>query len=486
MRADIQMTEYGKISALFSKASLAKVCVEKIGVQTGPFGSQLHNEDYVVNGTPIITVEHLGDNRITYQNMPCVSDEDKARLSKYCIQEGDIVFSRVGSVDRRALVRQEEDGWLFSGRCLRVRVDKAKIDPVYLSYFFGLEGFKNYIKSIAVGATMPSLNTKILSDVPIYFPELETQKKMGEILQDLDDKIAINRQINQTLESMAQTIFKSWFVDFEPVKAKIAALEAGKDAEGVTRAAMRAISGKTDDELNQMLIRQPENYAQLKTTAGLFPTAMQDSELGEVPEGWKVEPLGNYLTIKRGGSPRPIKDFIVPSGLPWVKIADATAEPSPFIFKTKESIKPEGLKKTVLLKKGSLILSNSATPGLPKFLELDACIHDGWLHFPKIELFSDVYLYQLFLEIRTKLVAQGNGSVFTNLKTDILRNQVVVAPTKEIINKFDDSFVLIFEKLKESCEEINLLSKLRDTLLPKLLSGEIRISMVEKMAVEKL
>jgi len=94
--------------------------------------------------------------------MPCVSDEDKARLSKYCLQEGDIVFSRVGSVDRRALVRQEEDGWLFSGRCLRVRVDKAKIDPVYLSYFFGLEGFKKYIKSIAVGATMPSLIQKSL------------------------------------------------------------------------------------------------------------------------------------------------------------------------------------------------------------------------------------------------------------------------------------------------------------------------------------
>ena len=218
---------------------------------------------------------------------------------------------------------------------------------------------------------------------------------------------------------------------------------------------------------------------QLKTTAELFPAAMQDSELGELPMGWEVKPLGKYLVVKRGGSPRPIKDFIVPSGLPWVKIADATAQPSPFLFKTKEFIKTEGLKKTVLLKKGSLILSNSATPGLPKFLELDACIHDGWLHFPEKKLYSDVYLYHLFLELRTKLVAQGNGSVFTNLKTDILRNQVAVAPAKEIINKFDDSIVLIFEKLKASCEEINILSQLRDTLFPKLLSGELSVDSAE-------
>lgn len=95
-------------------------------VQTGPFGSQLHKKDYVEVGTPIITVEHLGDNRITYQNLPKVSETDKKRLSKYIIREGDVIFSRVGSVDRRALVTKKENNWLFSGRCLRVRPDEKK------------------------------------------------------------------------------------------------------------------------------------------------------------------------------------------------------------------------------------------------------------------------------------------------------------------------------------------------------------------------
>ena len=124
-------------------------------------------KDYVSVGTPIITVEHLGDNRILYEDVPHVSDHDRERLSKYILHDGDIVFSRVGSVDRRALVKGAESGWLFSGRCLRVRPDPNKIDSDYLSYFFGLPSFKEHIRAIAVGATMPSLNTQILSDIVI-------------------------------------------------------------------------------------------------------------------------------------------------------------------------------------------------------------------------------------------------------------------------------------------------------------------------------
>jgi type I restriction enzyme S subunit len=108
---------------------------------TGPFGSQLHQRDYLTIGTPIITVEHLGDNRIFHQDLPRISDYDKNRLSRYIMHKGDIIFSRVGSVDRRSIVRDEEEGWLFSGRCLRVRPDPNKINPEYLSWFFGYEMF---------------------------------------------------------------------------------------------------------------------------------------------------------------------------------------------------------------------------------------------------------------------------------------------------------------------------------------------------------
>lgn len=169
-------------------------------IQTGPFGSQLHNNDYVDNGTPIVTVEHLGNRKFSTQNLPCVSDADKAILSKYILHEGDIVFSRVGSVDRCSYVSSDEDGWMFSGRCLRVRCNNM-CNPLFLYYYFCKETIKQYIRSIAVGATMPSINTKLLSDLPITLPSINVQDKAVQILSRLDDKIELNRQINDNLTS---------------------------------------------------------------------------------------------------------------------------------------------------------------------------------------------------------------------------------------------------------------------------------------------
>ena len=202
---------------------------------------------------------------------------------------------------------------------------------------------------------------------------------------------------------------------------------------------------------------------------------MVESELGEIPEGWKCQELQELVTVKRGGSPRPIQDFIVDNGFPWVKISDATATDSPFLLETKEFIKEEGLSKTVYLKKGSLILSNSATPGLPKFLELDACIHDGWLYFPKITVINQNYMYLLFLHLKRKIVQQGSGSVFTNLKTDILKEQLLPVAPKSILSKFSEANDLLFEKIRRNTIEIQTLTQLRDTLLPKLMSGELRV-----------
>ena len=186
-------------------------------VQTGPFGSQLHNKDYVLSGTPIVTVEHLGERKMTRQNLPCVSEADKNRLSKYMLQYGDSVFSRVGSVDRCSWVSADEDGWIFSGRCLRVRPnDPSEIYHKYLYYFFNLESTKDFVRNIAVGATMPSINTRLLSEVPIIYPSIGEQRAIADTLSCIDDKIENNTKINHHLEQMAQAIFKSWFVDFEP------------------------------------------------------------------------------------------------------------------------------------------------------------------------------------------------------------------------------------------------------------------------------
>ena len=183
-------------------------------MQTGPFGSQLHEEDYVKIGTPIITVENLINDIINHiSDTPRVSNEDRARLAKYSLQEGDIVFSRVGSVDRCAYVSSKENGWLFSGRLLRVRPSN-EICNRYAFYWISQQSIKEFVRRIAVGATMPSINTELLSLVPILYPSFPEQRAIADVLSAFDDKIELLREQNKTLEAIAQTLFSRWFVEF--------------------------------------------------------------------------------------------------------------------------------------------------------------------------------------------------------------------------------------------------------------------------------
>lgn len=188
---------------------------ELADIQTGPFGSQLHKEDYVEVGTPIVTVEHLGNRIFTEQNLPKVSDGDRKRLEKYLLSTGDIVFSRVGSVDRCSYVDERHSGWMFSGRCLRIRPSEC-INPLYLYYYFCLEEVRQFVRNIAVGATMPSINTKLLGEVPVSVPSIQIQRRIAAILSSLDDKIELNNKINANLERQAQAVFTAWFAEAKP------------------------------------------------------------------------------------------------------------------------------------------------------------------------------------------------------------------------------------------------------------------------------
>lgn len=199
---------WGRLGMKFDTIKLSELAA----IQTGPFGSQLHKEDYVVHGTPIVTVEHLGSRKFTEQNLPCVSDKDKERLKKYVLKTGDIVFSRVGSVDRCSYVSAEYEGWMFSGRCLRVRPCE-KLNPEYLYYFFLLEKTKQFVRNIATGATMPSINTKFMGEIPIRVPSLDAQNKIASILWMIDDKIELNKKINKNLEQQAQAIYSRMFIE---------------------------------------------------------------------------------------------------------------------------------------------------------------------------------------------------------------------------------------------------------------------------------
>lgn len=424
-------------------------------------------------GVPLIKVSDVKNGAIASRPSFCISNKVDEEYKRTRLNGSELLLTLVGNPGDCVIVTDEMCGWNVARALAVIRLKDTQLRS-WIRYVLASKPAQHLIEARLNTTVQKTLNLKDVREIGIPIPPREERDSITKIIDSIEEKTLLNTQINQTLESIAQAIFKSWFIDFDPVRAKIAAKQEGKDSE---LAAMCVISGKSEAELKKM---PEDDFAELQATAALFPDELVESELGEVPKGWDATALRNFLEIKRGGSPRPIQNFMAPTGYPWVKIADATADPSPFLFKTKEFIIKEGLKKTVYLKKGSLILTNSATPGLPKFLELDACIHDGWLYFPQKKHFSDNYLYFLFLKLRTQLVAQGNGSVFTNLKTDILRNQVVLVPTREVIEKFDLQVGKILEMMKTQCIQSSNLSDLRDTLLPKLLSGDVDVSNVKE------
>lgn len=187
---------------------------EVASVKTGPFGAQLHQHDYVKSdGTPIVTVEHLSERGLVYKNLPLVSDRDKKRLNQYLIYEGDIVFSRVGSVDRSTLVSRDENGWLFSGRLLRVRPKKKNVHSSYLNYFFHTRRFMHHMRSIAVGGTMPSINTEILSSVTVCLPTIKEQKTIASLLETWDTAIEKTEALIAAKEKRFKWLLKTLISD---------------------------------------------------------------------------------------------------------------------------------------------------------------------------------------------------------------------------------------------------------------------------------
>jgi type I restriction enzyme S subunit len=415
---------YGLDSPHLEWAKLSELCLQPGGIQTGPFGSQLHKRDYIPVGTPIITVEHLEENRIIHSDIPKVSDKDRERLKKFWLQTGDIVFSRVGSVDRRALVRETENGWLFSGRCLRVRPDPKKLDAGYLSYFLGLPAFKEYINRIAVGATMPSLNTKILSDVPIPLPPLPTQRRIAQILGRLDDKIGLNRRLNHTLEAMAQALFKHHFVDFGPYQ----------DGEFV------------------------------------------ESELGLIPKGWEVGRVADWGDVITGKTPSTKNPANFGDDVPFIKIPDMHGKV--FVTETTTSLSTKGAnsQRKKFLPPMSVCVSCIATPGLVCLTSTESQTNQQINSIiPRKEKYAE-FLYCQMSAFGEDIRRLGSGGTATlNLNKKDFSNIQVVIPSEGILDRFHRQVNPWFKQILNIKYENRKLAEIRDYLLPKLLSGEVGV-----------
>ena len=387
---------------------------------------------FMSKGIPPKYVERENENTVRVLNQKCNRNfeinHEESRLhdcskkkvpADKMLQPGDVLINSTGTgtAGRVAQLYDVPTPTTIDGHMILLRPTE-EIDSIY--YGYAVKAFQPKIETLAEGSTgQTEINRKRLQEeIVISFPEeKETQERIARFLLNIDEKIKVNGKINKNLEQQAEALFKAWFLDYIPWN-------------------------------------------------------------GSVPDSWIDGKLGDFADIKRGGSPRPIQKYLSDSGLRWLKISDVTSLQTPFVIDIKDHIIEDGLKKTVFLKEGSLILSNSATPGIPKILDVDSCIHDGWLYFPKSK-FSREYLYLYFKYIRQHLVNLSNGSVFNNLKTDILKNYPTILPDKETLHRFDAIVYPMFLEMQNRTRESHKLAAMRDALLPKLMSGELDVSDID-------
>lgn len=197
------------------ETTLGEIC-DKVGgiIQTGPFGSQLHESDYSQEGTPVVMPKDIIEGRIITDSVARIASEHVERLSRHKLKPGDIVYGRRGDIGRQALIRKEQDGWLCGTGCLRLSLGNTVIEPLFLHYYLRQESVISWISNQAVGATLPNLNTSILRSVPVRVPPLPVQRRIGGILSAYNDLIENNQRRIKILEEMARSLYREWFVHF--------------------------------------------------------------------------------------------------------------------------------------------------------------------------------------------------------------------------------------------------------------------------------
>ncbi|WP_338911530.1 restriction endonuclease subunit S [Serratia marcescens] len=427
-------------------------------------------EKYFGGDVLFVTPTDMGDNKYIERTQRTLSDEGEAKLAKQRFECG-IVVSCIGwKMGKSAIVKNAA---VTNQQINTIIPNNEIIDTDFLYYI--LSDKRTEIFNLGATATRtPILKKSLFEKIEFYAPKLEQQKKIGNILSCLDDKIINNRKINQTLEQMAQTLFKSWFVDFEPVKAKITVLESGGSQEEAMLAAMTAISGKDVDALMVFEHEHPEQYAELKVTADLFPSAMQDSELGEIPEGWCHGPLSDIATFANGKvdvcSLTP-ETYISTENMLENRAGISTASSLPSVNSVPE------------FRCGHVLISNIR----PYFKKIWLTRFKGGrsadvLAFEARDSVNVEYVYNLlyqevffnFMMLTSKGVKMPRGD-----KKAIMDWQCV-HPDKKISNAFSKAVGEYYSFIEINNAQNKTLTQLRDTLLPKLLSGEITLPEVEQ------
>ncbi|NLY16536.1 MAG: restriction endonuclease subunit S [Gammaproteobacteria bacterium] len=388
-----------------------------------------------------------------------------AGKSALLFEPGSLAISKSGTIGRLGIL---EDYMCGNRAVINIRVNHSICDKYYI--FYVLKSKRAEIESLATGSVQKNLYTSVLGSMELDLPPLETQKAIARQLWSLDKKIQINHQINQTLEQMAQAIFKSWFVDFEPVKAKIAALEAGGSEEDALLAAMQAISGNGEAELTRLQSEQPEQYAELCATAELFPSAMQDSELGEIPEGWESGTLSDIASFSSNRIPKhelTLETYISTENMLENKKGVCPASSLPSSASVPGFEPGEILISNIRPYFKKIWLANISGGRSPDVLGFSPK-HKGTNEYLFNLLYQDCFFDYMMLTSKGAKMPRGDKKAIMQFAT--------ATPPIDLMRHFSEHVKSFYLLATSQHRESESLASVRDSLLPKLLSGELAVS----------
>lgn len=388
-------------------------------VQTGPFGSQLHKSDYIAEGIPCIMPTNIGSHlNFIVDGIAHVSEVDANRLSRHLTEFGDIIYARRGDIEKCAYVTTNEEKWLCGTGCLKIRCNNG-VNSRFIAYQLSTAECKKWITGNAVGTTMLNLSKGILSNLPLLVPSHEDQRRIASILSSLDRKIELNNKINADLEEMAQAIFKNWFVDFEPFK-----------------------DGK-----------------------------FVDSELGMIPEGWKVGTLRD-ITNNKTAKVKERNDVKVLSPVTSGELVLSEEYFTKQVFSS-------SIAKYKIVNKGDFAYNparvNIGSIGRNEF-DFDGCVSPVYVVFSVLDGYENYFdLFRKTDFFKDSVASLAIGGVRQSLSYDDLSLIETIIPSKNIVEKFNNLYNQMKKTIKANKLENSRLSTLRDTLLPRLMSGELEV-----------
>jgi len=399
-------------------------------------GPGIRNWQYSDNGVPFVNIRCLVDGKLDREAMSKVSSKDAyEKYPHFLLQADDYVVSSSGTLGRIATVRTNDLPCLLNTSVIRMRPKYEALDRLFLKYFLHSNYYQSQILSFATGSAQLNYGPYHLKQMYIVIPPIAEQKHIAKILGSLDDKIELNRKMNATLEQMARALFQSWFVDFDPVHAKA----AGRQPIGMDKA-----------------------------TADLFPDSFVDSELGKIPDGWRIGSIYDIANVIYGA---PFASSLFNSekvGKPLIRIRDLTDE-SPAVFTTE--VHPKGY----LLQPGDIAVGMDGEfraylwAGVESWLNQRVCV------FAPKPGYSAAFVRNSIIAPLAQVEATETATTVIHLgKNDIDRFTVII-PGTPVAEAFKRCCQPLYEQIVANKQKSRTLTKLRDTLLPKLLSGELSV-----------